>query len=97
MYNVQFTNWYYISDNNIAYIVHIQNSPRGNKFFWLVRNTWPQEVTIYDCDAIPDGPLVIIHSQDMVIAFLDTQVHLVSEHEKSKISCNELLPRSVCF
>ena len=40
-------------------------------------------MTIYDCDAIPDGPLVIIHSQDMVIALLDTQVHLVSEHEKS--------------
>ena len=83
MYNVQFTNWYDISDNRIAYIVHIQNSPRENKFFWLVRNTWHQEVTIYDCDAIPDGPLVIIHSQDMVIAFLNTQVHLISEHEKS--------------
>ena len=56
---------------------------RGNKFFWLVRNTWSQEVTIYDCDAIPDSPLMIIHSQNMVIDFLDTQIHLVSEHEKS--------------
>ena len=83
MYNVQFTNWYHISDNHIAYIVHIHYSPRGNKFSWLVRNTLSQEVTIYDCDAIPDGPLVIIHSQDMVIDFLDTQIHLVSEHEKS--------------
>ena len=50
---------------------------------WLVRNTWHQEVTIHDCDAIPDGPLVITHSQVMVIAFLNTQVQLVSEHEKS--------------
>ena len=83
MYNVQFTNWYHILDNHIAYIVHIHYSPCGNKFFWLVRNTLSQEVTIYDCDAIPDGPLVIIHSQDMVIDFLDTQIHLVSEHEKS--------------
>ena len=36
MYNVQFTNWYHISDNHIAYIVHIHYSQRENKFFWLV-------------------------------------------------------------
>ena len=83
MYNVQFTNWYHISDSHIAYIVHIHYSPRGNKFFWLVRNTLSQEVSIHDCHTIPDGPLVIIHSQDMVIDFLDTQIQLVSEHEKS--------------
>ena len=40
-------------------------------------------MTIHDCDAIPDGPLAIIHSQDMVIDFLHTQTHLVSEYEKS--------------
>ena len=38
---------------------------------------------IYACDAIPDGPLVIIHSQDMFIKFLDTKIQLLSEQEKS--------------
>ena len=38
---------------------------------------------IYDCDAIPDGPLVIIHSQDMFIKFLDTKIQLLSEQERS--------------
>ena len=38
---------------------------------------------IYGCDAIPDGPLVIIHSQDMVIKSLDTKIQLLSEQQKS--------------
>ena len=40
-------------------------------------------MNIYDCDAIPDGPLVIIHSQDMFIKFLNIKIKLVSEQEKS--------------
>ena len=82
-YKVQFTNWYQISDNYNAYIVHIQQFLHENSFFWLVQDNLSQEMHIYACDAIPDGPLVIIHSQEMFIKSLDTKIQLLSEQEKS--------------
>ena len=82
-YKVQFTNWYQMSDNYNIYIVYIQQPLHENSFFWFVKDNLSQEVYIYDCDAIPDGPLVIIHSQDMFIEFLDTKIQLLSEQERS--------------
>ena len=83
MYTVQFTNWVYTLHNQVAHIVYIHNSPYGSKYFWLVRNTLSQGVTIYDCDTSPEGPLGIIHSQDMFIEFVDTQIRLISDYKSN--------------
>ena len=82
-YKVQFTNWYQMSDGYNAYIVYIQQFSNENSFFWLVKSNLSRDIYIYDCDAIPEGPLVIIYSQDMFIKSLDTKIQLLSEQERS--------------